>query len=110
MKKIRSSLVAIDDFFSIPILAKTLFAPFRQISVGEKGNDIGSKFRAWGDRTISRIIGAFVRFFMIILGLIVIIFVLIISSLKLALWPLVPFLPLLGLVLTFSLGVPWKLV
>lgn len=110
IRRIGGSLAGTNDFFSIGLLAKTLFAPFRQISANAHGDDIGSRFRAWGDRTFSRLIGAFMRTFMIILGLIAMLFVLIFSLIRIVFWPIVPLLPVVGAVLMIDLGAPWKLV
>lgn len=110
IKRIELSIQRTSDFFSISLLLKTLFSPFRQISADATGNDIGSRFRAWGDRMFSRIIGAFMRTFMIIFGLITLLLALLIGLLRLMLWPVVPLLPIAGLVLMTTVGAPWKLV
>jgi hypothetical protein len=110
IKKIELSIRRTSDFFSISLLFKTLFSPFRQISADATGNDIGSRFRAWGDRLFSRIIGAVMRTFMIIFGLVTLLIALLIGLLRLVLWPAVPLLPIAGLVLMTSIGAPWKLV
>ena len=106
----KDTLVRINDHFSIQLLIKTLFSPFRQISAGATGNDMASKLRAFGDRLFSRLIGAFVRTFMIIFGLIAIMFALIFSLIRLALWPILLFLPIVGIILMISVGAPWNLV
>ena len=103
-------LVRTNDWFSIPLLLKTFFAPFRQISANEFGNDIGSNFRAWGDRMFSRLIGAFMRFFIIIFGIVTLVVVLIISLIRLILWPVFPLLPVVGLILMWEVGTPWHLL
>ncbi|MGE5309978.1 MAG: hypothetical protein ACM3JF_02785 [Sphaerimonospora mesophila] len=110
IKRIGLSVRRTSDFFSISLLARTLFALFRQISADATGNDIASRFRAWGDRMFSRIIGAVMRIFMIVFGIIALGLTLVISLVRLALWPAVPLLPLAGLVLMLSIGAPWKLV
>lgn len=110
LTRIGESLVKVNDYFSIPLLAKTLFAPFRQISADATGRDIGSKFRAWGDRMFSRCIGAFMRTFMIIFGIIVMLLTLIASLARLALWPIFPIMPVLGLILMVTIGAPWKII
>lgn len=110
IKRIKFSIQRTSDFFSISLLAKTLFAPFRQISADATGNDIGSRFRAWGDRMFSRIIGAVMRTFMIIFGMITLFLILLVSLIRLILWPAVPLLPIVGLILMINIGAPWKLV
>lgn len=110
IKEIELSIRRTSDFFSISLLLKTLFSPFRQISADVTGNDIGSRFRAWGDRMFSRVIGAFMRTFMIIFGLITLLLTLLIGLVRLVLWPAVPILPVVGLIVMISVGAPWKLV
>lgn len=91
------------DFFSVGILFRTLFDPFRQISAGAVRGSMDVKMRAWADRTFSRVFGAFVRTLFIILGLISSTFLMIFGFLQLVLWPVVPFLPLIGIA-SYALG------
>lgn len=85
-------------FFSVGTLAKTLFAPFRQISAGQVQGSMDVQMRAFFDRLISRIVGAVVRSFMIIAGLFSALFAVLLGLLQMLAWPLVPLLPLAGLV------------
>jgi hypothetical protein len=110
ISRISGSLRGINDFFSVPLLLKTFFAPFHQISADESGRSIGDQLRAFGDRLFSRAIGAFMRFFMIIFGLVAMLGVLILSLIRLIIWPIFLFLPVVGLVLMLIVGAPWKLV
>lgn len=96
------------DYFSIDLLLKTLFSPFRQISAGSVRGPLEAQIRAFFDLLISRFIGAIVRLIMIFVGSLAITFHLLAGGLVLVLWGLVPFLPLIGMVL-FILGwVPWS--
>jgi len=63
-------LVSVFDYFSIDLLVRTWFAPFRQISAGAVDGPIGVQIRAFFDRLISRTIGGIVRSFMIIFGIV----------------------------------------
>ncbi|MDN5819805.1 MAG: hypothetical protein L0H38_03575 [bacterium] len=56
------------DYFSIDLLAKTLFSPFRQISAGKVSGSLDVKIRAFVDKLISRLIGAAVRTVIMIVG------------------------------------------
>lgn len=87
------------DFFSIGLLAKTLLAPYRQISVGRVQGAVGVQLRAWFDLQISRVIGAFVRLAVIVCGLIALAVVLFVGFICLLAWPLVPVLPVLTTIL-----------
>jgi len=108
VSQIRGTLARFSDMFSFSLLLKTFFAPFRQTSADATGNDIGSKFRAWGDRMLSRLIGAFMRFFMIIIGGITMLFVLIFSLFRLILWPILLLMPVIGIILAATVGTPWR--
>ena len=93
------------EFFSIGQLLSTLFAPFRQISaINGSDGSIGSEMRAFVDQLISRVIGAFVRFFTIIVGLIVILLQALYELIIMVMWWFLPLLPIVGLVL---LAIGW---
>jgi len=57
----------------------------------------------------SRMIGAFMRFFMIIFGAITLVLILIISLIRLILWPIFPLVPVIGMALMLTVGTPWNL-
>ena len=87
-------------FFSVGLLLKTLFDPFRQISAGRVRGPIGAQFRAWGDRQFSRGVGFVVRTTMIAFGLLVVGMLALVGLLQIIVWPLIPLLPIIGLLLT----------
>lgn len=91
------------DFFSIGLLLKTLFAPFRQISAGSnKSAPLDARLRMALDRLVSRIIGAIVRTFIILAGVIVIALFGLLALCGGIIWPILPLAPLFGLVLTLT--------
>lgn len=92
------------EFFSVGQLLATLFSPFRQISAAS-GSDgsIGAELRAFADQLISRVIGAFVRFFTIIFGLVVIVLQAVYEVVIMVAWWFLPLLPIVGCVL-FAIG------
>lgn len=99
--KLRDRLKNAADFFSLSLLIKNLFAPFRQISAGASmTGDLSSRFQAFIDRLISRIVGTFARLFLLIVGTIVIIFQTIIGAIIAILWPLAPALIVVCFILT----------
>jgi len=102
--KIKMSFVMNNDRFSIGLLFKTLFQPFRQISADDGGKSIEDKMRAGFDKLISRLIGAVVRSFVIIAGLIASLLLVIITVIRLLLWILAPILPIIGIVMIVSGG------
>lgn len=87
------------DYFSIDLLAKTLFAPFRQDGVGRVDGPLEVKFRAFLDKLISRILGAIIRTAILLIGLVSIALFVVYSALVLAAWFLVPVAPVIGIVL-----------
>lgn len=97
------------DYFSIDLLAKTLFAPYRQISAGQVRGPIGVQLRAFFDQLLSRIIGAVVRSFMIVFGIVSLVFYSLAGGLLLIIWGVVPLLPLAGVMLFLSGWLPWKM-
>lgn len=95
------------DYFSVDLLLRTLFSPFRQLSAGHVNGPLGVQIRAFFDRLISRIIGAFVRLTMIIIGSIAIIIHGIIGGIIMIMWAIVPLLPIVGLILFLGEWLPW---
>jgi hypothetical protein len=100
---LQRQLLHAHDTFSVAELLRTLFAPFRQISAGGAGGPIGVRLRAWFDRLISRFVGAFVRLILILIGLAWIVIIAVFGVLKLALWPFLPLMPVVG-ILFFTMG------
>lgn len=90
-------IASISDYFSIGLLASTLFSPYRQISAGKVSGSLSVQLHAFVDRLISRVIGAIVRSFMIILGLIVISFQALCGLVVLIFWAIIPLFPVMGL-------------
>lgn len=90
-------LAGVLDFFSVGLLFKSLFAPFRQISVGRVQGSLDTQIRAWADRQVSRAIGAAVRLVVIMVGLIAVMLTFVVSFFLLALWPFVPFVPFIAM-------------
>ena len=92
------------NYFSVPTLIRTYLSPWRRHS-----ESYGNPFEFWKNfevlifNLMSRIIGAFMRTFFIIFGIITELFVLIIGLIVLALWFILPLLLVIGLVFGFSL-------
>ena len=107
--KLRDGLAGLMDYFSIDLLLKTMFSPYRQISAGKVQGPLGVQMHAFFDRLISRLIGAMIRFTMIIFGAVAIAFYAIFGMIALVLWAVVPLMPVVGIML-FSAGwIPWSL-
>ena len=86
------------DHFSFGTLLTTLFAPFRQIDAGSTGRSFSDKFQAWLSRLISRLVGFFVRIFIFLVGLIVLLLKAVMSLVMLIFWPVAPILPVVFVV------------
>lgn len=79
----------VSDDFSVGQIMKTLFAPWRRI-ITYPGSSIQERFRAWADNMFSRVIGFFVRLFVLIAALAVTALVIVGSIIEIILWPLLP--------------------
>lgn len=107
--RLREKVASTMDYFSIDLLLRTFFSPFRQISAGKVTGPIGVQMRAFFDRLISRLIGAMMRLFMIIFGSIAIAFHAIIRLVLLAVWAFIPLAPFIGLYVFATGWIPWNL-
>lgn len=100
---VKSRLAHSSDYFSIGQLASTLFAPYRQISAGSVAGPIGVQFRAFIDKLISRIVGMFVRLFVLIFGIIALSLQAILGIIILIFWMIIPIFTVIGLIV-FVIG------
>jgi hypothetical protein len=103
LRRIRDRLASTAGYFSIGQLFATLFSPFRQISAGSVGGSIGAQLRAFFDKTLSRVIGAIVRLFTILAGIIILFFQSLFELIVLIIWLLLPVFPIIGLIV-FVIG------
>ena len=88
------------DFFSLGLLLRTLFAPFRQISAyTDDFAPLQQRFMAFFDKLISRLVGFVVRLLIIIFGLVFLFFVAAIGSILVLAWPLMPLAPIAAIIL-----------
>lgn len=103
-------LSRVSDRFSITLLLRSLFSPFRQISADDNyGPGLDAKVRAWLDNLISRCIGAMVRSALILTGAILLFFESIFAALRLVVWPVLPIFPILGIIFVMSGWIPWQI-
>lgn len=87
--------------FSVSILLKTLFAPWRRITT-EGGRSMQEQSRALLDNVISRLVGFTIRFFVIIAALVTMVVLVVFGAVFVIGWPLAPplvVLSVIGLVL-----------
>src|SRR3990167_8829245 len=81
----------VQQAFSVDILLKTLFSPWKRI-VSLPGRSIDEKFRAAIDNLVSRVIGFVVRSLVLISALVMIAVTAVAGVVLAILWPLVPLL------------------
>jgi len=92
------------EYFSIKLLFKTFFYPWRkyEISYG-RGFDIGKIFESFFSNLIFRILGAIIRSFFIFLGLLIQIFIIIIGIIIIISWLFLPLFLILGFYYGFKI-------
>ena len=106
---VRQRFVRATDRYSLSLLLRTLFSPFKQLDAYSGGSGpLDARLRAWLDRLISRLLGAMVRSFMIVVGSVVLATESIFGLVRLVAWPVVPILPVAGIILTLSGWIPWQ--
>lgn len=106
---VQGSLLSTYDYFSLDLLLRTLFSPFRQISAGKVRGPIGVQLRAFVDNLISRVIGAIVRTIVIAVGSVTLGISVLLGLVKILLWPVIPLLPLVFAVVAASGWIPWTI-
>ena len=90
------------DFFSIGSLFRTLFLPFRQISAGSVEGSLETRLQAFFDRLVSRIVGFTLRFILILLGSLSLLFQSLLSVVAVVLYPFMPIMPICCFILWTS--------
>lgn len=96
----------VESYFSFGTLLRTLFQPFRQIDAESRRGGLSVQFRAWLDRTISRIIGASARLVLLVVGVVWWCVSALMSACWLVAWPFLPLAPLLGAIAAaFKVGI-----
>lgn len=101
--KFNSLFESTSDFFSVGLLAKSLFQPFRQtLTTSNYKRTLWEKI---GDALVSRTIGFLVRACLIVAGGVILLVEILAMGITYLLWPVIPFIPiiLVGLAL-FNFG------
>jgi hypothetical protein len=89
IKNAELRLVRVAHIFSLPILIRTLFAPWRRI-ITYPGAGLDAQLRAFGDNLVSRCIGFTVRVLVLIAAGLILMLTACIGFVSIILWPLVP--------------------
>ena len=89
------------DFFSLGLLARTLFYPFRQISAYSNENaSMQARMQAFFDKLLSRTIGAVVRICIMVAGILAITLEATLGLILIFAWPFIPLVPIAAIALT----------
>ncbi len=92
------------DYFSVDILLKTMFAPWRQNAFSARpGSGLQGKVRVFFDNLVSRMVGFFVRVSVLIAAFFTVIFVFIFNIVVFLIWPFIPISPILVVVIGASI-------
>lgn len=87
--KFKQLITNIDELFSVKLLLKTLFKPWKRI-VTPPGNNLSAHFQSLIDNTVSRFIGFSVRIIVLCSALVSLILIAILGTLLILVWPLLP--------------------
>ena len=104
-RRLHGFILTTADAFSMPLLLKTLFAPWRRDVLPTTGLALQEKFRVIGYNLVAIFIGFFVRLFVLFIASFLVALTILLGTLLLGLWVILPFLPiglfLIGIVLLF---------
>ena len=90
------------NYFSLALLLRTFFSPWKRYKWRyPKGFDVVEFFNTLISNTISRILGAFMRIILIVLGICLQVFVAIAGLVIFIVWLLIPFVVLAGIIFIF---------
>ena len=99
IRRVSAQLDYVREMFSISILLKTLFSPWKQIKSEKHFQDF---LQVTLDNTISRFVGFTIRFWLLIFATILFLLILIFGLFAVIVWPFVPalliVLPILSIV------------
>ena len=110
IRTIKNRIASVLDFFSIFILIRTLFSPYKQISAAGDFDKSETWLQIFADKLISRLIGFFARVSLIIIGVIAIIFQILFSIILIIFWLILPIIPVAGLIMYVIGWIPeWKI-
>ena len=92
------------NYFSTPLLLKTLFAPWKHIILSyPKGFDLGDYFEIFISNLISRSIGAILRSFLILIGILIEVLIMFFGLIMFLGWFVLPIFLIFGLYHSFRI-------
>lgn len=95
----RNRLAATVDFFSLSLLLKTFFAPFKRISADSISGPFTVHFKSFVDRSVSRLVGTVTRTIIIAVSFICVLLQVLYGIILVVFWVLIPLMPIIGLAL-----------
>jgi hypothetical protein len=97
LHRVENRVEGVWRMFSVGILVRTLFAPWRRITT-PAGKGIQQLFRSMIDNLVSRVVGFTVRIFVLIAAIIVTFLAVIFGIVAALAWPMLPLLAIAALV------------
>jgi hypothetical protein len=85
----KKRLLTLGEMFSVAILLRTLFAPWKRI-ISYPGSGLEAHMRAILDNLVSRVIGFFVRIMVLFSASVMFVLFCVIGLVQIATWPLLP--------------------
>lgn len=101
MQRAAKRLIAIWRMFSILIIIRTLFSPWKRI-ISPPGKSLEQIFRAWVDNLISRLVGFVVRIIVIFMSLVICTGMAAFGVVSITFWLLLPIIPIISLIMVFT--------
>jgi hypothetical protein len=95
-------LIWINEVFSTSDMLRTLFAPYKQTYAGGSRGAIGDQLRAFADRSISRVIGAFIRLALVLVATLGALLTILLAALTMLIWPFLPITPVIAIICSIS--------
>ena len=103
IRAVNRRLESVFETFSVGILLRTLFAPWKQIIVDPgKNRSANIKLSAGIDNLISRFVGITIRTMVLIAAMLTLVFTFILSIILVIIWPLMPTLVVIFIPLGFG--------
>jgi len=105
VKQVYKYILVISKIYSFTFLLKTFFSPWKNQSYTypKKGFDINRILEIWTSNMVSRVVGALVRFFTILTGIVILGLTGILGGLILFIWVTYPVLFLILIISSFVL-------